>query len=78
MEQVNEEIKKEFDDKLKDIEEVDSSRKKLRNTLCYTVFIILFVCVLVGAIVSINSYFEAKKQQEEANNIPTVTFKKID
>ena len=77
MEQVNEEIKKEFDDKLNDIERVDENKKKLVNTLWYTVAIILFICVLIGTIVSINNYLEAKKQQDARNNIPSVTFKKV-
>lgn len=78
MEQVNEEIKKEFNDKLKDIEKVDESKKRLINTLCYTVAIILFVCVLIGTIVSIKNYLDAKKQQEARNAVPSITFKKID
>lgn len=75
MEQINEEIKKEFNDKIKNIEEVDSNRKKMINTLWYTVGIILFLCVLAGTIVSVKNYFDAKKQQEDNNNIPSVTFK---
>lgn len=78
MEQVNEEIKKEFDDKLKNIEKVESSRKKLINSLCYTVAIILFICVTAGTVVSVKNYIEAKKQQEERNDIPTITLSKID
>ena len=73
----NEEIKKEFNDKLKGIEEIDHSKKKMINTLCYAVAIILFVCVSVGAVVSIKNYVEAKKQQEDRSNIPSVTFKKV-
>lgn len=71
-------IKKEFNDKLKDIEKIDESKKKLINTLCYTVAIILFVCVLIGTVISIKNYLDAKKQQEKNNNVPTVTFKKVD
>ena len=78
MEQVKEEIKNEFNNKLKDIEKVDESKKKLVNTLCYTVAIILFICVLIGTVISINAYLEAKKQHDSANNVPSITFKKID
>ena len=78
MEQVNEKIKKEFDDKLKNIEEIDYSKKRLINSLCYTVVIVLFVCVSIGTVISVKNYIEAKKQQEERNNIPTVTLSKID
>lgn len=74
----HEEIKKEFNDKLKDIEKIDESKKKLINTLCYTVAIILFLCVLMGTIISIKNYLDAKKQQESNNNVPSVTFKKVD
>jgi len=77
MEQVNEDIKKEFDDKLNNIEKIDESKKKLASTLWITVAIISFICVLIGTVISINNYLEAKKQQDARNNIPSVTFKKV-
>ena len=78
MKQENEEIKKEFNDKLKDIEKIDESKKKLINAICYTVAIVLFVCVLIGTVVSIKNYLDAKRQQEERNRVPSITFKKVD
>ena len=77
MEPVNEEIKKEFDEKLNDIEKIDESKKKLTNTLWYTIVIVLFVCVSIGTFISIKNYLEAKKQQEARSNVPVVTFKKV-
>lgn len=78
MEQENNVIKKEFDDKFNDIEKMDESKKKLINTICYAVAIIMFVCVLVGTIVSVNNYFNAKKKQDDKSNVPVVTLKNID
>ena len=74
MEQENENIKKEFDNKIKNIEELDKSKSDTIFTLCVTASIILFIAILVGTIVSINNYLSAKKVQE--SNVPVVTFKK--
>lgn len=78
MERESVDIKKEFDDKFNNIEKMDESKKKLINTICFTIAIIVFVCVLVGTIISVNNYFKAKKQHDETNNVPVVMLKKID
>lgn len=77
MEQVNESIKKEFDDKLKSIEEIDNNKMKNINTLCYIATIFLFIAVLIGTIMSVTNYFEAKKKANEASEYQVVQLKKV-
>ena len=77
MEQINEDIKKEFDDKIKNIEEIDTKQMKTINVLCYVASVFLFIAVLIGTIMSVSNYCEAKKRQEENNKPTVVQLKKI-
>lgn len=77
MEHVNEDIKKEFDDKIKSIEEIDTKKIKLINILCYVATIFLFISVLVSTVLSISNYMKAKQKQENVNQPVVVQLKKI-
>lgn len=77
MEQDNLEITKEFDNKFSDIEKMDEGKKKIIVSVLYTVAIILFIFVLIGTVLSIKNYVDAKNKHDNQNNVPAVTFKKV-
>lgn len=77
MEQDNLEITKEFDNKFSDIEKMDEGKKKIIVSVLYAVAIILFIFVLIGTVLSIKNYVDAKNKHDNQNNVPVVTFKKV-
>lgn len=78
MEQMNDEIKQEFEFKINEMQENDKKRSFFINTLCYTVSIFLFVAVLIGTTISIKNFIDAKQEQENASRGPVIELKKID
>lgn len=65
MNESNEQIKKDFEERIESIENSKKNKTLLFNTVLYTVSIIMFLLVLCGAIFSYNNYVKAK---EKANS----------
>ncbi len=74
MNQTSEQIKKDFDERIKNIETQNNNKKFMYNTILYTVSIMMFILVLCGTIFSVNSYIKAKEKAEN-NNIKTIELK---
>ena len=73
MNETNEQIKKDFEERIESIENSKKNKTLLFNTVLYTVSILMFLLVLCGTIFSYNNYVKAK---EKANNsITTVELK---
>ena len=65
MNESNEQIKKDFEERIESIENSKKNKTLLFNTVLYTVSIMMFLLVLCGVIFSYNNYVKAK---EKANS----------
>ena len=74
MEQLSEQIKKDFEERIESIETHKRNKTFLYNTVLYTVSIMMFILVLCGTIFSINNYIKAKEKASN-NNIKIIELK---
>lgn len=65
----SEEIKRAFDKQLETIEEDKNKTNKVKVSLLYTAFIIVFLFVLAGTILSYSNYLKAVKNAEQNANV---------
>ena len=74
MEQLSEQIKKDFEERIESIETHKRNKTFLYNTVLYTVSIMMFILVLCGTIFSINNYIKPKEKASN-NNIKIIELK---
>ena len=77
MEQTNEQIKKEFEERIENIENSKKKKSAMFNTVLYTVSILMFLLVLGATIMSYNNYVKAKEKADNANKGVTTLELKI-
>ncbi|MBR1416858.1 MAG: hypothetical protein IJ572_03475 [Bacilli bacterium] len=68
MDNVNVDIKKEFEEKISNIEDHDKRKNKFFKILLNVASVILFLAVLTSAILSVTNYIKAKQKYENQNN----------
>ncbi len=68
MEEIKQNIKNDFEEKIKSIEENEKKINNLKKNILYTFSILIFAFVLCGTILSYKNYVQAKKNIENKNN----------
>ena len=75
MEDSSNDIKKEFEEKIKYIEENEEKSKIFKTTLLYSSSIILFIIILIGTIFSYSNYIKTKNKVANQTEIPKIVIK---
>ena len=73
MNDINEQVEKEFNERIECIEKAQKKKALIFNTVLYTVSVLMFLLVLCGTIFSYKNYVRAKEKAE--NNITTIELK---
>ena len=76
MNDVSNDIKQEFEDKIKSIEDQDKRKTFMVYTIMNVSFIILFLAVLSGTVLSYLNYKEVVNSQANVNDSNVVELKK--
>ncbi len=69
MEQSSNNIKQEFEEKIRNIENNNKKLNKMKTYILYILFIFIFILVLSGTILSYNNYQKVKQDINKNNKI---------
>ncbi len=74
MNENTEQIKKDFEERIENLEKSKKNKSQMYNTILYTVSIIMFILVLAGTFFSVSNYIKTKDKVNNSN-IKTVELK---
>lgn len=69
MENTSDIVKDEFDEQLEIIKEIDKNESKYKTAILYSSFIIAFIVILTGTIITLYNYNKIKTRNDRVHNI---------